>query len=42
MDFIKMQGGYVEPAWYEKKWSVGTEGWIWYGVSKTPSLLQSY
>ena len=42
MDFIKMKGGSVMNAWYEKKWSVDTEGWIWYSVSKTLSLLQSY
>lgn len=42
LDLIKIRGGYVNHAWYEKKWSVDAEGWIWYGVSKTLSLSQSY
>ena len=38
MDLIKMRGGYVAHAWYEKKWSVETEGWVWYRVSKKDTL----
>ena len=40
MDFIRMQAAFVAHGWYEKKWSVDTEGWIWYGVGKAPSFTR--
>jgi len=36
MDLIRNQGGSVDHGLDERKWTIETEGWIWYGVSKPP------